>query len=136
MTDTHMTIGEVARWANVPTSTLRYYESIGILPAPKRLSGQRRYSSDILPILAIIQLAKDATFTLPEIKHLLCEFPQDIPLSQRFRQIARDKLTEIETLIRDAQAKQQLLQEALENPYLQRELDATPLPNFDDTDTS
>lgn len=133
MTDAHMTIGEVARWGNVPTSTLRYYESIGILPVPKRVSGQRRYSPDILPILAIIQLAKDATFTLPEIKRLLCEFPQDMSLSERFRQIARDKLTEIEGVIHEAQTKQQLLQEALENPYLRRELDATPLPDFEES---
>ncbi|MFN8565769.1 MAG: MerR family DNA-binding transcriptional regulator, partial [Anaerolineae bacterium] len=40
-----MTISEVARRVGVRTSTLRYYESIGLLPAPKRVSGRRRYDS-------------------------------------------------------------------------------------------
>ena len=38
-----LTIGELARRAGVTTSALRYYEELGLLPAPARVSGQRRY---------------------------------------------------------------------------------------------
>jgi MerR family regulatory protein len=36
-----LSIGEMATRAGVKSSTLRYYESIGLLPAAKRTSGQR-----------------------------------------------------------------------------------------------
>jgi MerR family transcriptional regulator, redox-sensitive transcriptional activator SoxR len=38
-----LAIGEVARRAGIRPSALRYYESIGLLPAPTRVSGRRRY---------------------------------------------------------------------------------------------
>ena len=37
-----LTIGETAKRAGVATSSIRYYESIGLLPQPDRLHGQRR----------------------------------------------------------------------------------------------
>jgi MerR family redox-sensitive transcriptional activator SoxR len=37
-----MSIGEVAQRAGVRPSTLRYYESIGVLPTPERENGRRR----------------------------------------------------------------------------------------------
>ena len=42
-----MKTGEVAERAQTPTSTIRYYERIGLLPAPPRESGQRIYDGDI-----------------------------------------------------------------------------------------
>ena len=41
--EAELTIGEVARRAGVATSSIRYYESIGLLPEPDRLHGQRRW---------------------------------------------------------------------------------------------
>ena len=52
-----MTIGQVAQQAGVQPSTLRYYERIGILSAPKRVSGQRRYTADVLKSLTFIRVA-------------------------------------------------------------------------------
>jgi MerR family redox-sensitive transcriptional activator SoxR len=40
-----LTIGEVARRAGVATSSIRYYERIGLLPKPDRAQGQRRYDT-------------------------------------------------------------------------------------------
>ena len=42
MTHPELTIGQVARRAGINSSAVRYYERIGLLPAPKRVSGQRR----------------------------------------------------------------------------------------------
>jgi DNA-binding transcriptional MerR regulator len=41
-----MTIGELASRSRVPASTIRYWERIGALPLPVRVSGQRRYGED------------------------------------------------------------------------------------------
>lgn len=116
-----LTIGEVAALAGLQTSTLRYYESIGILPPPNRISGQRRYSREILSVLAIIQLAKEANFSLPEIKMLLYG-EESIP-SERWRQLAEHKLGEVNAIIARAEEMKQLLEESLESDALHYELD-------------
>ncbi len=122
-----MTIGEIARLAGVQPSTLRYYESIGILPPPRRASGQRRYSREVLQMLAVIQLAKEANFTLPEIRALLHgQAPGKVdkrPPSARWKELAAHKLREIDAVIARAQEMKQLLEEGLECESLRVELD-------------
>jgi MerR family redox-sensitive transcriptional activator SoxR len=66
-----LTIGEVARRAGVPTSSIRYYESIELLPAPQRVSGQRRYRTDVLGKLGFIGMVQSAGFRLAEIRELI-----------------------------------------------------------------
>lgn len=52
-----LTIGEVAREAGVNTSAIRYYERVGVLPAPDRVSGQRRYTPETVRRLGVIDVA-------------------------------------------------------------------------------
>jgi MerR family transcriptional regulator, redox-sensitive transcriptional activator SoxR len=99
-----LTIGEVASRAGLRTSAIRYYERKGLLPAPKRVSGQRRYDETILQTLNVIQLAQAAGFTIAEIQKLLNAFPTDIPASIRWQAIASAKLAEAEVLIERANA--------------------------------
>src|SRR3954467_14567080 len=90
-------IGEVARLAGVNTSLIRYYERIGLLPAPERVSGQRRYDHAVLRRLAVIDVAQRGGPGLAEIGGLL-EIGTD-PLSTRLQDLAQRKLPEIEALI-------------------------------------
>ena len=55
-----MRIGEVARRAGVRSSRIRYYESIGLLPEPERVSGQRVYDEGVLKRLAVIDVSQRA----------------------------------------------------------------------------
>lgn len=119
-----MTIGEVAEIADVATSTLRYYEDIGLIMPHRRINGRRRYLPNVLTTLAFIQLAKDANFTLDEIKELIHDFPDEMPVSERWQQIANRKIEEIDKVIRDAQSTKALLVESLDCTYLHFELDA------------
>ena len=41
MGDRHLTIGELAKRTGVATSALRYYEELGLIPEPVRVSGRR-----------------------------------------------------------------------------------------------
>lgn len=118
-----MSIGEVAEIAEVATSTLRYYEEIGLIAPPKRVNGRRRFTPAILPILALIQLAKDANFTLDEIKELLYDFPAETPVSERWQTIAQRKIKEVEQMIREAESTKALLEESLNCLHLHFELD-------------
>lgn len=126
-----LTIGEVAAIIGVQTSTLRYYESIGILPAPKRVSGQRRYSPAILPILEIIQLAKDANFSLAEIRVLL--YGDEGTPSERWRVLVEHKLKEVNDVIARAQEMKALLEEALRSEALHVEIDLSLLKTSSQT---
>src|SRR5690242_13795067 len=64
-------IGEVARRAGVPTSTIRYYERRGLLPADARSSGQRRYKPATLRRLVFIGMLQDAGLSLDDIERIL-----------------------------------------------------------------
>ena len=96
-----MRIGEVAELAGVRTSLIRYYEEIGLLPEPERLSGQRRYDQSVLRRLTIIDVAQRAGLSLDEIK-VLVEHGSE-PVSTQLRELAERKLPEIDALIERAQ---------------------------------
>lgn len=61
-------IGQVSAAAKIAPSAIRYYEKLGLLPSPKRRSGQRRYSREVFTRLALIQLCKQLDFELAEVK--------------------------------------------------------------------
>ena len=109
-----MTIGEVAQQVGVESSTLRYYESLGVLPPPRRVSGQRRYTPTVLKVMQIIKVAKEAGFTLSEIRTLLDGFSVDTAPSELWKELARQKLPEVEALIARAQGMKLLLELGLE----------------------
>ena len=88
-----LTIGEVAAEAGVAATTLRYYERIGLVPAPARLGGQRRYDDTVLTRLEVIRLCKSAGFALDEIEEL---FADDAPGRPASRALAEAKLAEID----------------------------------------
>ncbi|MFN2279344.1 MAG: MerR family transcriptional regulator [Candidatus Promineifilaceae bacterium] len=120
-----LTIGEVAEATGVPTSTLRYYEKLGIIPPPQRSSGQRRYHPEVLQIMAVIQLGKDVGFSLPEIKELLYGFPEDMKPSERWKRLAQRKIAEIDEIIASAVDMKRLLESGIKCEYLHLELDSS-----------
>ncbi|MEU0042892.1 MerR family transcriptional regulator [Streptomyces werraensis] len=66
------TIAELARQTGLTPDTLRYYERIGLLPAPARTSGaHRRYGPEALDRLHFIQGARRLGLKLEEIGDLL-----------------------------------------------------------------
>jgi MerR family copper efflux transcriptional regulator len=65
-------IGEVAQRAGVSPATVRYYEEIGLLPAPPRsAAGYRRYTEDTVDELLFIRKAQTLGFSLDEIREIL-----------------------------------------------------------------
>jgi MerR family redox-sensitive transcriptional activator SoxR len=95
-----MRIGDVAGKAGVRTSQIRYYEEIGLLPAPERVSGQRRYDETVLRRLSVIDVAQRAGLSLDEIRELV-DHGND-PMSDRLRALAEHRLPEIDALIERA----------------------------------
>ena len=116
-----MTIGEVAKQAGLAPSTLRYWESVGILPAPNRVNGQRRYDERVFQRLAIVRVAQEAGFNVAEIRTLLHGFSREVPPSARWTALASAKLEEIDTVIARAEAMKRILKEGLECDCLRLE---------------
>jgi MerR family redox-sensitive transcriptional activator SoxR len=112
MDETQMRIGEAARRAGVRVSLIRYYEEVGLLPEPPRVSGQRRYDASVLRRLAVIDVAQRAGLALEEIRELL-DHGSD-PMSERLREIAGRRLPEIDALIDRARRVRTWLQHATE----------------------
>src|SRR3954451_21951015 len=95
-----MRIGEVASRAGIRVSQIRYYEEIGLLPEPDRVSGQRRYDETVLRRLGVIGVAQRAGLPLDETRALV-DHGND-PMSARLRELAERRLPEIDALIERA----------------------------------
>ena len=117
-----LTIGELAHRAGVSTSALRYYEELGLLPAPARISGQRRYPEAAARLVAAILLYSDAGFTLAEQKALMASRAG----TPGWRQLAQRKLAELDEQIARAQAARDAISHGLRCPHE----DITQCPHF------
>ncbi len=68
----NMTIGQLAKKADVNIETVRYYERRGLMPEPpKKESGYRQYSDEMVKRIQFIKHAKELGFSLKEINELL-----------------------------------------------------------------
>jgi MerR family redox-sensitive transcriptional activator SoxR len=118
-----LSIGELARRSGKAASAIRYYESIGLLPPPARVSGRRRYPSETVRSLAVVETAQRAGLTLDEIKLLLEGGGGD-----DLRAVAERKLPELEALI----ARAELVRDWLEHAARCECPDLESCPLFDE----
>lgn len=94
-----LTISQLARHAGLRPSAIRYYERIRILPAARRVSGQRRYGISAVHRLAVLRRAQEAGFTLDEIRRLFFGFGDGVPASHRWQEMAGTKVAELDRRI-------------------------------------
>jgi MerR family redox-sensitive transcriptional activator SoxR len=110
--DERLTIGEVARRSGKSASTIRYYEEIGLIRPPERISGRRHYPTEIVRELAIVETAQRAGLSLGEIRLLLEASPDDRRSAERLRDVAERKLPELNEAIARAQVVRGWLEDA------------------------
>jgi DNA-binding transcriptional MerR regulator len=113
MGDPHLTIGELAKRTGVATSALRYYEELGLLPAPGRVSGQRRYPESAVGLVGMILLLRDVGFSLRESKALL---GSRTPAVEGWRSLAHRKLADLDEQIAKAQTAKEVITHGLACP--------------------
>jgi len=123
MTEEQLTIGELANRTGVATSALRYWEQLGLFPAPARVSGQRRYPGSAVALVGEILLLRDVGFTLHDIRVLIASRSS---AGSDWRELHRRKLTELDQRIAQAQAARTAIAHALACPHE----DLHDCPNF------
>jgi MerR family mercuric resistance operon transcriptional regulator len=99
-----LTIGQVARQAEVGIETVRFYERQGLLEEPARKeSGYRQYGDGVVARLRFIRRAKELGFTLKEIKELLALRVDPTMTCAEVRSKAAAKIVDVEEKIQALQ---------------------------------
>ena len=97
---TGVAIGEAARRSGVKAPTIRYYEQIGLLPAPRRKGANRRYfEAADLRRLAFIRHARELGFEIAAIRSLLTLQDRPDRTCAIVHGIARERLDDVERRI-------------------------------------
>ena len=109
-----LTIGRVAKQADVTIDTIRFYERRGLLPKPQRAAnGYRLYPPNTIARLHFIRRAKGLGFTLDEIRALL-KLQDAGGTKADVKALTNRKLEQIDIKITDLQ----LMRDALRKPEL------------------
>lgn len=113
--NTPLTIGKVAKRAEVSVDTIRYYEREGLLsPTQKSDAGYRLYTEDALRRLNFIKHAQHCGLALSEIRALLELKGRDDACCHDVRALAVQKKLQIEHKVKALKAMSQALSELIE----------------------
>ena len=106
-----MNIGEAARASGVSAKMIRYYEQVGLIPAPARLaSGYRAYSEKDVHRLRFVRRARDLGFAVDEIQTLLDLWNDRFRHSADVKRIARGHIEDLQQRIASLQQMVDTLQ--------------------------
>jgi MerR family transcriptional regulator, redox-sensitive transcriptional activator SoxR len=85
-----LTVGEVSERSGFAASTLRYYETQGLLAATRTTGNQRRYPRHVLRRLSFIRAAQNVGLSLDEIRSALAALPDGrTPTRDDWAQLSR-----------------------------------------------
>ena len=105
MSGESFTIGEVAQRSGVPAKTIRYYEDVGLLPAPDRAgNGYRRYDQRAVDLLRFVSRARNLGFSMKEVEELLALWADKKRSSREVHAIASEHVAAIERKIAELQS--------------------------------
>jgi DNA-binding transcriptional MerR regulator len=104
-----LSIGELADETATPISTLRFYERKGLLAAPPRESGKRRYPPDAPDRVRLVRMWRNAGFSLGEIDQLLTD-REHLDL---WKELVRTKISELNVLAAEVERSRLQLEHAL-----------------------
>jgi len=111
------TIAKLAAEAGVNVETIRYYQRIGVLDKPRpSASGWRQYSEHVLRTLQYIKSGQQLGFSLAEIKAIqqLCLLEKPPKICESIREVARQKISDVEEQIQNLEQLKARLQEFIQ----------------------
>jgi DNA-binding transcriptional MerR regulator len=106
----HYNIGQLARAAGIPISTLRYYERLGLLaPAGRAHNNYRFYTQDTLQIVRFIRAAQATGFTLEDVRTLLTLWDGQSAMCKDVQPLVAKRLAEVTQRLQDMRHIQRIL---------------------------
>ncbi len=113
--DDRLTIGQLAREAQIPSTTVRYYERIGLLVPDDRSGGNYRlYNRASLRRLKFIRAAQAIGFTLDDASMLVERQGAKTPSCGDVRKLIEERLSDIDRRLEDLLHIRQVLKSSLE----------------------
>ena len=110
-----MNIGTAATRSGVNAKTIRYYESIGLIPPATRSdNGYRHYSDADVQTLRFIQRARSLGFSVDDVSALLELWRNKRRSSDRVRALARRHVQEMKAKIRELESIARVLEDLIE----------------------
>lgn len=99
-----MNIGQASGASGVSAKMIRYYEEIGLVPAPgRRASGYRDYDVKDVHRLRFVRRARDLNFSLDQIRDLLRLWSDDRRSNAEVKALALDHIAALERRAHDLQ---------------------------------
>ena len=119
-----LTISQLAGKAGIPTTTVRYYERIGLVEPEDRSAGNYRlYSRASLEKRKFIRAAQAIGFTLDDTRALLADESGSAPKCGAVQGLIEDRLAEVELRLKDLRHVRKVLKAALEQCREQKQSD-------------
>jgi DNA-binding transcriptional MerR regulator len=112
-----LTVGQLAHKTGVPAKTIRYYEQVGVLPAPLRSAGgYRQYAQRDVHRLLFIRRARALGLSLPSLRALLAELDggQCLTMRPHLAHLVTEHLRTVRQQIVECQLLEQQLVQVLQ----------------------
>lgn len=105
-----MNIGRVSKLSGVTSKTIRYYESIGLIPEPPRTdSGYRDYELPDVETLKFVQRARNLGFSIKDVSGLLNLWNDKNRASSQVKEMTQRHIEEIEGRIKELEGMRRTL---------------------------
>ena len=109
-----MNIGEVAKLAELPIKTIRYYEEIGFIQPKRSANGYRSFRQSDVHKLAFLGRARSLGFSIEDCRALLHLYGDDTRASADVKRIAQEHLTRIDAKVKELQTMRHTLSHLIE----------------------
>jgi MerR family mercuric resistance operon transcriptional regulator len=113
MTEKAIAIGELSRRTRCHIETIRYYERIGLMPAPPRRGRYRSYDGAHIARLGFVRRARELGFTLDEVRALLGLATGGETSCAEVRDLAAAHLKDVRTRIADLKRMERVLADSV-----------------------
>jgi DNA-binding transcriptional MerR regulator len=104
-------IGVLSRISGVTVSTIRYYETVGLVEPVARSSGRRQYNAAAVVRLRLVGILKQADFSLDEVRELIHH--DESSLDAR-RSLVSARLADVRRNIRRLKAIERALEDTID----------------------
>ena len=110
-----MNVGDAAARSGLPAKTIRYYESIGLIPPALRNEGNyRTYTEHDLQTLKFVQRARGLGFSVKDVAKLLTLWQDRGRASAEVRSLAQEHVSEIDRKIEELKGMRRTLTHLIE----------------------